>query len=235
MKAFLFDIDGTLIQTSGLGRLPYKQALLEIFSVDVDLKRVEWLGRPDLETLAELTSFYGISSDVFTTKWSDLQKVYFSYLSTLLQERSHEIRLLPGVLTWLNLLSEEALGIVTGNLTIAAELKLKVSGLKSYFPDKIGGFGEEHPDRGELVRKALQKMQDYYQQPFFEDVWIVGDSHRDILCAKKNHLNSLAVATGKQSIEKLRRYHPTLLIGNLTKCSPQKLKEFPPTPWSNKY
>ena len=104
-----------------------------------------------------------------------------------------------------NLVSRDnvKLGLVTGNVREGARLKLTRAKLNTFFA--IGGFGDDSNNRNDLPPLAIQRAQHHYNITFHRnDVWIIGDSIHDIICAKVNGLRSLAVATGWTEYEELQ-------------------------------
>jgi phosphoglycolate phosphatase-like HAD superfamily hydrolase len=98
----------------------------------------------------------------------------------------------PEVLEALAVRDGVLLGLLTGNLEPVARLKLARAGLGHYFVPGVGGFGSDHDDRTELPAIARARAGGY---PRAETV-IIGDTPRDIACARADGLRCIAVATG---------------------------------------
>jgi phosphoglycolate phosphatase-like HAD superfamily hydrolase len=114
-------------------------------------------------------------------------------------------RLAPGVAELLEALagrpSEFSLSLVTGNLEPVARLKLERAGIGHHFPGGQGGFGSDHHSRAELPPIARARMSD---PPWpRERTVVIGDTPRDIACARADEVLVAAVATGPFAVEAL--------------------------------
>jgi phosphoglycolate phosphatase-like HAD superfamily hydrolase len=99
---------------------------------------------------------------------------------------------MPAVLDALVTRDGVRLGLLTGNLEPVARLKLGRAGLEHYFEPWVGGFGSDHEDRTELPAIARKRAGGYPRA----DTVIIGDTPRDIACARADGLRCIAVATG---------------------------------------
>ncbi len=54
-----------------------------------------------------------------------------------------------------------------------------------------------------------------FELPSLENIWIVGDTVKDVLCAKANNLSSLITLTGYSSPEEIEASEPTIIIEDL--------------------
>ncbi len=91
------------------------------------------------------------------------------------------------------------LAVLTGNLEPIAHLKLARAGLGAFFEHGQGGFGSDHEDRTELPAIARARAGGY---PRAQTV-IIGDTPRDIACARADEVRCIAVATGPYSAAEL--------------------------------
>ena len=86
------------------------------------------------------------------------------------------------------------LSLVTGNLEPIARLKLERAGVGRFFEAGQGGFGSDHEDRGRLPAIARSRASD---PPWpRERTVVIGDTPRDIACARADEVRVAAVATG---------------------------------------
>ena len=114
-------------------------------------------------------------------------------------------RLAPGIIELLDALAgrpaEFTLSLVTGNLEPVARLKLARAGIGDYFPGGQGGFGSDHHSRAELPPIARARMS---SPPWpRERTVVIGDTPRDIACARADGVLVAAVATGPFAVEAL--------------------------------
>jgi phosphoglycolate phosphatase-like HAD superfamily hydrolase len=91
------------------------------------------------------------------------------------------------------------LALVTGNLEPVARRKLASAGIGGYFPAGQGGFGSDAEDRGELPAVARARAGGWPR----ERTVVIGDTPRDIACARVDGVRVVAVATGPYSAEAL--------------------------------
>ena len=94
---------------------------------------------------------------------------------------------------------EFRLSLVTGNLEPIARRKLARAGIGGYFEPGQGGFGSDHLDREELPPIARARAGDWPR----ERTVVIGDTPRDIACARADGVRVAAVATGPFAIEEL--------------------------------
>ena len=93
------------------------------------------------------------------------------------------------------------LGIVTGNVSTTAPVKLRAAGYDpGWFP--VGAYGSEAVDRNELPGLALERAIAYSGAALTaEDTVVIGDTPADIACARA--LGATAVAEGIETKEEL--------------------------------
>jgi phosphoglycolate phosphatase len=109
----------------------------------------------------------------------------------------------PGVADALDALAGEPeryrLALVTGNLEPVARRKLAAAGIGHYFEPGQGGFGSDSEHRGELPAVARARAGGWAR----ERTVVIGDTPRDIACARADGVRVVAVATGSFSPEAL--------------------------------
>jgi phosphoglycolate phosphatase-like HAD superfamily hydrolase len=112
-------------------------------------------------------------------------------------------RLAPGVGELLATLAarpgEFRLALLTGNLEPIARRKLASAGIGHYFEPGQGGFGSDHPSRAQLPGIARARAGDWPR----ERTVVIGDTPRDIACARADDVRVAAVATGLFGVEQL--------------------------------
>ena len=210
--AWMFDIDGTLLLTEGAAREAFALAFEDHFGVRDDLKDVAFAGRVEPLILADILAKHRL-----TLAPGDEARFWnrvFDRMRTLL--RPNRGRLLPGVLPLLDALGREPqwiLGLLTGNMTEMARIKLGHFGIEDRFA--FGGFGEQAPDRNELARDLVARLGREHGLPPRRCV-VVGDTEHDIACARAAGAHSVAVATGGSPRAALATHRPDLLLDDLT-------------------
>jgi len=91
------------------------------------------------------------------------------------------------------------LALVTGNFEPVARRKLASAGIGHYFAGGQGGFGSDAEDRGKLPAVARTRAGGWPR----ERTVVIGDTPRDIACARADRVRVVAVATGPYSAEAL--------------------------------
>jgi phosphoglycolate phosphatase-like HAD superfamily hydrolase len=96
------------------------------------------------------------------------------------------------------------LSLVTGNLEPIARLKLERSGLGRHFPVGQGAFGSDDEDRAALPEIARQRA-GLDGRPYpRERTVVIGDTPRDIACARADGVRVIGIATGPFGRDQLR-------------------------------
>lgn len=117
---------------------------------------------------------------------------------------SHTV--LPGVrelLGWLSGRGDVRLGLVTGNFEPVARLKLARAGIGGHFPSGQGAFGSDAEDRAALPAIARRRAGRGGAPHPRDRTIVIGDTPRDIACARADGLRCMAVATGPYEVAQL--------------------------------
>jgi phosphoglycolate phosphatase len=216
-RLLLFDVDGTLIRSDGAGRAALMAALVSLFG-DLDAAdgyRMD--GKTDPRIVTDLLMAAGIGPQQIETS---LPRVY-ERMEAEARSRfaQHEITPCPGVEPLLAALRERqgvVLGLVTGNISQTAPLKLEAAGLDpNQF--RLGAYGSDHMDRNQLPSIAMKRASALTGLTFTgENTVVIGDTPADVLCARAGGATAVAVASGWHGASTLAQYHPDHLFDNLT-------------------
>jgi phosphoglycolate phosphatase len=201
-RAVLFDIDGTLISTGGAGARSWRYAFDELYGVPADIGQFSDAGMTD-PVVARLTFKATVGHDPSPT---ELATVMAAYLDRLPHEVEHseKYRVLDGAEDVLRRLGRAGilLGITSGAVDAAAHIKLSRAGLNRYFP--FGGYGSDSPDRVELTKRAIDRGGMLLGETLdAADVFVVGDTPKDVEAAHGAGCVAVATATGHYSREQL--------------------------------
>jgi phosphoglycolate phosphatase len=211
----LFDIDGTLLRG---GHSTHAQAFdvacRRLFGVSGNLTGTDLAGRTDRYILQSVLDRSQVQqpSEAQVLATFDLMEAFVE------QELTESLAdwVLPGVpelLAALTLAGHQ-LGLVTGNLPRIARVKLQQAGLWDAF-DAVGGYGDLSMERADLVEDVLKTTGIAPQQTV-----VIGDTVHDVACGKVHGAWTVAVATGKTSIERLRETDPDLALETLEALDP---------------
>ena len=198
---YLFDIDGTLVDTGGAGMRSLQEASLEIFGHTGPT--LDLAGSTDLGVIAEIHAHFDIEP---TAERIDAYfNTYLERLDWNLANGGFPGKVLDGVVELLAELSKRpgvTLGLLTGNIAGGAASKMRHFGLEAYFP--FGAYGCDHADRNRLGPIALERAAVHSSRTFSPDeVWVIGDTPKDVACARTIGARCLAVATGRFSEQEL--------------------------------
>lgn len=206
----LWDVDGTLVRgaAEAHGRaltLATSEAIgREVLRVD----EIDPGGRTDREIIRVLAERAGVPSGEFAAHADGvIARAEAIYEETVEADLSD--RVLPGVPAALDDLAADGgfvMGIVTGNIRRVAELKLGAAGLDHHIEFACGGYGGEHEDRSLLPGLARSRAAAVHSAG---DEWspgrtvVIGDTPRDIACARADGCLVIAMATGPHPAEAL--------------------------------
>ncbi|RJQ49323.1 MAG: HAD family hydrolase [Nitrospiraceae bacterium] len=209
-KLVLFDIDGTLITAGGAGTRSLNRAFHAVMEIEDAFKTISMAGKTDIQIIKEGLGLHGFSMD------GNIGKMLEAYLHFLTEEINNPLKKLkPGVQETLDLLKQEGipLGLLTGNLESGARIKLGSFELNEYFID--GAFGSDHEDRDELLPIAIQKFakKGFAFSP--QECIVIGDTPRDVQCAKVHGAKCIAVATGPYQKEELLKTNADIVFDSL--------------------
>lgn len=214
MKLLLFDIDGTLIHTGGAGMRAIERAFSVIYDLEDAVEGIKADGKTDPLILREMFR-NTLNRDYIDGEAGRIYRRYLTYLEEEMKKRN-PITVLDGVLQMLEAISlrdDLKLGIATGNIEEGAWIKLRYSGLDSYF--RCGAFGSDSEDRGEIIRIAIERAGRILNNGSgFDDVFVIGDTPFDIIHGKAAGATVLGVATGSYSLKDLEICNPDYLFAD---------------------
>ena len=218
MRLILFDLDGTLLSSGGIGRRSTRLALESVFGTAGNLDEFYPGGRTQEAIFVDTLADAGIGLDQFHDKRDELYQTFLDNFQGILDQGDYQINTLPGaiqLIEYLNSNENFVLGLVTGNHTEAARLKMLNAGLD---PNVYlaGAYGEESSNRPDLVPLAKDRAETITGKEFPEYYTIVvGDTTRDVLSAKSVNATSFAVTTGTDERDLLESVNPDSIFDNL--------------------
>jgi phosphoglycolate phosphatase-like HAD superfamily hydrolase len=217
-KLWLFDIDGTLVDTGGAGMRSLQEATAELFGdhgPELDLA-----GSTDLGVVAGIFRHFDRSPGA-----EEVEAFFASYLRRLEWNLAHggfPGRVLPGVEELLDELASTpgvAVGLLTGNLAAGAAAKMRHFGLDRHFP--FGAYGCDHADRNLLGPVALERATRHAGRAFSPgETLVIGDTPKDIACARALGSPCVAVATGAFTMDRLRAAGANRVVATLHELRP---------------
>lgn len=198
----LFDVDGTLVAgATEAHRDALHEALWAVHGLDKEALShplVKPAGRTDGEIARLILLGAGVSAERIDDRADEVRgyasRAYARLCPDDLSE--HVIDGVPELLAWLRTREHVTLGLVTGNYEPIARLKLARAGLGRPFENAPGGFGSDAEDRAALPAIARRHAGSRGAPFHREGTIVIGDTPRDIACARADGLRCIAIATG---------------------------------------
>ncbi len=207
--AYLFDIDGTILKVRHKANRKLIRSILKRFGIShLNVEELDFAGKTDRDIFSNLLQ--KPDEDLF----HQVKQIYLHEMERNLS--ADDIHVYSGVHDSLDYLRGKAAwtGILTGNFARAARIKLAAIGLQDRF--RFGAYGDDHHDRNELPPDAHEELVRFSGEPFQpSDLVIIGDTPRDIACARSFGSVAVAVSTGTYSYEELGDCGPDALLRSL--------------------
>ncbi|TWT94584.1 HAD family hydrolase [Stieleria varia] len=212
MRTLFFDIDGTLLITHRAGSGALQQAISLEFQVEKVNMEVVFGGATDRYLLSELLRLNGLTDNEETR--GRLRRRYSRLLPTVLKETGGTV--LPGVNSLLAELSRFPIvksAVMTGNFAETGRMKLDHFGLGTHFCWVSGG--DLDADRDDLARRTADQWSLMHGKDAVADMIVIGDTPKDVRCARAMGAQSLAVCTGGFTRDELTAAGATWVVDDL--------------------
>lgn len=219
----LFDIDGTLMRGAG-GH--HRDALVEgirkVTGHSTTLEGIATSGMLDRDLIAVMLHAAGMSERSIRNTLREIMDECQSAYGRLC-----DLDLAPfvcaGARELLAELKEQGavLGLVTGNLSAIGWRKMELAGLRDYF--SVGAFAEDGRTRTRLALVAARRAAKQNGGSKHLRVSLIGDHSNDVLAARANGFQAVAVASGLMPFDELAAYHPDIVVRSLEELDASKL------------
>jgi phosphoglycolate phosphatase len=204
----LFDVDGTLlVGATDDHRDALHAAVREIYGVDPEGVAVRPAGRTDPEIARQILIERGVDAKRIDGGLRDLRVAACRAYGTRCgasADLAHTVA--PGVadlLADLERRGDHVLALLTGNYEPIARLKLRRAGIGSHFHPRQGAFGSDSEDRAALPAIARRRAGGDTAPWPRERTVVIGDTPRDIACARADGVRCIGVATGPHAADEL--------------------------------
>lgn len=212
-KLILWDLDGTLMHCGADGTRALNETFRKLYGVEEAFSKAGIGHAMDAVILDRIME----NNHLDRSGLGRVKEVYIKVLGSILNQNPDK-RVLPGVKELLEYIEESANvfnALLTSNLRIGAETKLRSVGLDGFFP--VGGFGDDYGEKWDAALKGIREAENYYGERFEkENIYIIGDSIYDIECARRIEAVSIGVATGFADYELLKEKNPDYLYEDLS-------------------
>ena len=218
IRLVLFDIDGTLVHTGGAGVKAFAKVFESEFGAKDHFERLKFAGRTDVSLVREFFQYHNILAT--PENFERFFSRYVFWLDYILSTSKTEA--CPGIWEFiydLKELSERPLiGLLTGNIQLGAEIKLRHFQLWEMF--ETGGFADDSEQRDEIAAAARARgCRILGRNLKADEVLVIGDTPLDISCGRAIGAKVLAVATGGATLEELIQHQPDWAVPDLRKIS----------------
>jgi phosphoglycolate phosphatase-like HAD superfamily hydrolase len=217
VRLVLFDIDGTLLSSEGLGRTAMRRALGSIFGSPGN-PAYRYDGKTDRQIVRDVMRLEGHSDEYIDSQMERLIETYLDGLREGERSGKFNVRPLAGVVDLLDALEprkDVVLGLLTGNVESGARIKLIAAGID---PDRfrVNAFGSDHEHRPELPaiaqRRASEKLGIDIERG---RMVVIGDTPADIACGRSLGAKAIGVASGHYTVDQLREHDPYAVFPSL--------------------
>jgi|SRR6185369_11301129 len=198
--AYLFDIDGTLLNTRDLVHWnALNRAMLEVYGIDTTIAGISYHGKTDLGILRAALERAGISSGVFEQRLPLALDVVRRHVNENASQLVVEVcRAIPEILEKLHS-SGKLLAVASGNLESVGWKKVEAAGLQRYF--RFGCFSDHDEFRADIFKRAVNEARSRSGQQ--AKVCFIGDTPEDVRAARSAGAHIIAVCTGVYQAEEL--------------------------------
>jgi len=240
----LFDIDCTLIDGHGAGGRAIMRAIKDVYGVEGELGDYSFHGRTDPGIVRDLAGLWGAGDpDALVGRYEgetqpqvvhdlavrlgtpdDLMDALVDqcvarYVELIAEEVGKvRIEVLTGVKELVTALAADQrvlVGLLTGNVEEGARIKLSPTGLCSLF--QVAAYGSDSALRAELPPVAVARAQKLTGRHFAgKEITVIGDTPADIECGAGLGVKTIAVATGRHSLDELAAHAPDYLFADMS-------------------
>jgi phosphoglycolate phosphatase len=211
--AYLFDIDGTLLNAYGGAHYQaFHSALKTVFALECKIDGVPLHGNTDIGILRAVLRREGVDEATFNV---GLDRA-LAHMCEEVERNRGQIRseVCPSIPQLVHHLHADGrlLAVASGNLERIGWLKIEAAGLREYFA--FGSFSDHAEMRHDIFRAGVAEAKRRLGQQ--ASVCVIGDTPADIQAAREISIPVIAVATGIYSRSELAAYSPNILLSCCT-------------------
>jgi phosphoglycolate phosphatase len=209
--AFLFDIDGTLLNTrDAIHYFAFRNALREIFGFEATIDGVPVHGNTDIGILRAVCRLRGVGDTDFERELPRIIRMMSDEVASKASEIQADV--CPSIVDLLSRLYDRGklIGVVTGNFENIGWAKLSATGLRKFFA--FGSFSDHAERRADIFRNGIAEVR--RRLGAGATIHVVGDTPSDIHAAKEVGIPVLAVATGIYPKSELEALNPDFCVAH---------------------
>ncbi len=221
-RLLLWDVDGTLVRAGDLGAAVFDVALEAVLGRR-PTERPRMSGKTDPQIVSEYLVQLGVEESEDTVQ-AVLRSVEGHLAAAAaageLVAGGTACRGTAEVLARLAEDQRVSSTLLTGNIAPNALIKVAAFGLDQWLDLVVGAYGSDAADRNLLVGIALGRLAALRGVDLApEDAWVIGDTPRDLECARVGGARCLLVATGRYGFEELAALGPDAVVEDLADTS----------------
>lgn len=222
VKLVLFDIDGTLVHTGGAGIKAFAKVFATEFGIPNGTEKMKFAGRTDVGLVREFFRLHRI--EPAAEHFQRFFEHYVFWLDHILAQS--ETQTCPGIWELIRdlraLPNPPILGLLTGNIRLGAEIKLRHFDLWKEF--ETGAFADDHEDRDQIAQVAHTRGSRVAGRKLRgAEVVVIGDTPLDVKCGRAIGAKVLAVATGGATLQELEQHAPEWAVTDLRQLSAKEI------------
>ena len=200
MHLIMFDLDGTLVDSSAIDSECYLQALVEVFGFDLEKINRDWASYPHVTDAGILTTLCEIEMGRYPTpaEVRQYQARFLDLLGVAVSERP--LQSIAGAREILHHLTNDpdyAIALATGAWGTTARFKLELTGLDELI--STTACADDAYARVEIMQCAYNRSLLTYQQPQFESITYIGDGVWDGMASKHLDYHFIGIGTGDRA------------------------------------
>jgi phosphoglycolate phosphatase len=212
----LWDVDHTLVNAGGVGRVFYARAFQTVTGRPLT-EIAPMTGRTERAIITDTLKLNGVSDPnmLFDNFYSALGRAAESAIDQIRETG----RALPGATEAMASFDggHAVQSLVTGNIRPIAIAKLRAFDLAASIDFEVGGYGDDGHDRADLVSLSRERAEAKYGASFAgKRTFIIGDTPHDITGAHGAGAYAIGVATGSSSVDELKAAGADLVLTSLT-------------------
>jgi phosphoglycolate phosphatase-like HAD superfamily hydrolase len=220
-RLVLWDVDGTLVSAGPAAREAFYRAVSSVLGrAASDTGLVQMSGKTDPQIALEILAAIAVEEPEARRHLPAVLRGLEENLAEAMETIRRTGRVMPGSERILRRLHETPgvlQTVLSGNLRANARIKLAAFGLDRWVDLDVGAYGSDAEDRAALVPMVLENVAARYGVRIRRgDVWVVGDTRRDLEAARAGGVRCLLVATGRPTYDELRDANSDALLPDLT-------------------
>lgn len=200
-RLLLWDVDGTLVRVGQLGAASFDVAVRQVTGREIGT-RPRMSGKTDRQIVREYLEDLAIPEEEgLVARILEALEAALNDFAPRLTETGDTP---PGTAAILQRMADDPAvhsTVLTGNIKPNARTKLAAFDLDRWLDLDTGAYGSDHADRPALVPIALGRaaeLRGVHVEP--DQVWVIGDTPRDLACARAAGARCLLVGTGRMTV-----------------------------------